>query len=209
MRILILPIVVISLTAAGASAEPPPVSFTLSTGVAHHEQDTLAESQSTWAGEIAAAFGYRIALGRSTELSLGGRLAATRLSYAYAEIGTIFSHYYDFHTIPLDLALAVQYARPPFWVTAWVGKRVTRVDRTNTEYIRSEGTETKQPIEWRSLSISFGVAAGVDLMTLGTHHLGVVLDYARGGRATRDTIVERSDEGDRFSTWTLGVADRW
>jgi hypothetical protein len=110
---------------------------------------------------------------------------------------------------PLDLALVVQYARQPIWVTAWVGRRVTRVHRTDTEYVRGEGTETRQPIEWRSLSISFGMAAGVDLMTLGNHHVGVVLDYARGGRATRDTILQRSDEGDRFSTWTLGVADRW
>jgi len=201
-------IVVGLIPAAGAEADPLPVSLTIGAGVVRHDQDAQASSQSTWDGGITATFGYRIALGRSMQLTIGGHLAASRLQYKDAENGTIFNYDYSYRLVPFDVAFAVQVVRPPIWLVGWVGRRFARVSFSEVMFVRNVASETSYPTEWRDRFLSFGATLGADLLTRGNHHLGIFIDYANGRRAGHDPDIRASDEDARFSTLSFGIVDR-
>ncbi|HEY0988617.1 MAG TPA: hypothetical protein VGD80_16240 [Kofleriaceae bacterium] len=208
---------VLSFAGARMAAAEAPVSVTVGLGLAHHEPlpDPVTMSTSTWDAGLAATFGYRLPRRGPLQLTIGGHFALTHLHFSSSLVGNMQTEKYDYQTLLLDYAFAVQIASPPLWVTPWLGGRTTRMAMTyGLHIIRPEAyagtSSTRGPITWQGKSWSYGATVGGDVVAVGDHHIGVFVDYASGGRAAdRDDTYRDYDKDQHYTTWTVGVADRW
>jgi hypothetical protein len=212
------PVAALSMVAGVAAAEPP-VSVTMGLGLAHHEQLPIpvTTSTSTWDAGLAATFGYRLPRRGPLQLTLGGRVALAHLHFSTSLVGNMQTELYDYQTLLLDYAFAVQLASPPLWVTPWLGGRTTRTAMTYGLHVfrpeaYAHSSSMRGPTSWQGKSWSYGATVGGDVVAVGDHHIGLFVDVARGGRGADRNDPQRDSESEKdrnFTTWTFGVADRW
>jgi hypothetical protein len=205
---------VLSFAVARMAAAEPPVSITVGLGLAHHEPlpTPATNSTSTWDAGLATTFGYRLPVRGRLQLTLGGHLALSHLHFSTSYAGFQEFEQYDYQTLLLDYAFAVQLASPPLWVTPWLGGRTTRMAVTYSDHVirTDERYSMRAPIDWQGRSWSYGATVGGDLVAVGDHHIGVFVDYASGARAAdREDTYRDYDKDQHYTTWTVGVADRW
>ncbi len=168
---------ILLLATSPAMAEP--LSLTLGVGLHDaHQGETRPEHErglserDDLAPAISFALGYRLHLDAPVDIAIGGRAAASRVSWTdrqYVSMGS--SDEFELVRYPLHLAAAVQVQYGRAWLTPWFGAQM--------QYSRNTTNGTTMP-DWATTP-AFGATVGVDILRTMSGNFGVLVDAEKSG----------------------------